>query len=265
MTYSAITYEQFDTVVRVSQNRPQQRNAQNQQLLEELDDAMTKADADSNIRVIILAGTGDHFTAGHDLKEAGEKRADYSVEQRYEFEVKHYFDTALRIRNVGKPVIAQVQGACIAAGFMVANMCDLIIAAENAYFSDPTGHSLSAASVEVLIHPWVMGARRAKEMLFTGEKVSAEEAYRIGMVNRVVPLAELAAKTLEFAQKIAAAPPFGLRLIKRSINRTLDIQGMASALSAHFDTHELSHMSAEFQQIRATGLAKAIQAGKKLG
>jgi enoyl-CoA hydratase len=85
------------------------------------------------------------------------------------------------------------------------------------------------------------------------------------MVNRVVPLAELAAKTLEFAQKIAAAPPFGLRLIKRSINRTSDIQGMASALSAHFDTHELSHMSTEFQQIRAAGLAKAIQTGKKLG
>jgi enoyl-CoA hydratase len=80
-----------------------------------------------------------------------------------------------------------------------------------------------------------------------------------------VPLAELEAKTLEFAQKIAAAPPFGLMLIKRSINRSLDIQGMASALNAHFDTHELSHMSAGFQQIRATGLAKAIQSGKKHG
>ncbi len=100
-------------------------------------------------------------------------------------------------------------------------------------------------------------------MLYTGEKVDAQEALRIGMVNRVVPESELDAATLALAQRIAQAPPFGLRLIKRSLNRTADAQGFRTALSAHFDTHQLSHMSEEFQAVRDRGLAQAIQRNKK--
>jgi enoyl-CoA hydratase len=107
-----------------------------------------------------------------------------------------------------------------------------------------------------------MGLRKAKEMLYTGEKVDAQEALRIGMVNRVVPEAELDAATLALAQRIAQAPPFGLRLIKRSLNRTADAQGFRTALSAHFDTHQLSHLSEEFQAVRERGLAQAIQRNK---
>src|SRR5690606_25949858 len=101
-------------------------------------------------------------------------RPNFTVEQRWEFEIEHFFDYSLHIRDVSKPTIAQVQGACIAAGFMVANMCDLIVASEDAYFSDPTGHTLGAAAVEVLVHPWVLGARKAKEFLFTGQRISAD-------------------------------------------------------------------------------------------
>ena len=109
------------------------------------------------------------------------------------------------------------------------------------------------------IRPWVMGARKAKELLFTGARMSAQEGQAIGMVNRVVPDAELADATLALAQQIAKAPPFGLRLIKRSINRTLDAQGLRSALAAHFDTHQLSHLSDGFLSARDRGLASAIQ------
>src|SRR5690606_9872188 len=166
-----------------------------------------------------------------------------------------YFDYCLRIWDFPKPTVAEVQGACVAGGFMIANMCDLVVCAENAYFSDPVGHTLAAAATEVLIHPWVMGLRKAKEMLFTGEKLDAQEALRIGMVNRVVPVASLQDETMAMAQRIAMAPPFGLRLIKKSLNRTFDVQGFRSALSAHFDTHQLSHVSEEFKTVRDRGLA----------
>ncbi len=265
MNYTFLLVENTDSVRRISLNRAQARNAQSQQLLDELDHAVSEAARDDAVRVMVIAAVGDHFSAGHDLKEAQAKRADFSVEERWEYESLRYFDYCLRIWDFPKPTIAQVQGACVAGGFMIANMCDLVVCSEDAYFSDPVGHTLAAAATEVLIHPWVMGLRKAKEMLFTGERVDAPEAFRIGMVNRVVPVAALADETLALAQRIAQAPPFGLRLLKKSLNRSLDVQGLRTALSAHFDTHQLSHMSSEFKAVRDKGLAQAIQRNKSGG
>ena len=264
MEYATLAVERHDSVCRISLARESARNAQSQQMLDELDDALTRAERDDAVRVVVLAGRGAHFSAGHDLKEAQAKRADFTVEERWEYESRRYYGYCLRIWDFPKPTVAQVQGACVAGGFMIANMCDLVVCAETAYFSDPVGHTLAAAATEVLIHPWVMGLRKAKEMLYTGDKVDAREALRIGMVNRVVPEAELDAATLALAQRIAQAPPFGLRLIKRSLNRTADAQGFRTALSAHFDTHQLSHLSEEFQAVRERGLAQAIQRNKDL-
>ncbi|KCB26988.1 enoyl-CoA hydratase/isomerase family protein [Bordetella hinzii L60] len=263
MEYSTLTVEQLGAVCRISLAREAARNAQSQQMLDELDQALQDAAEDESVRVVVLAGRGAHFSAGHDLKEAQAKRADFTVEERWAYESRRYFGYCMRIWDFPKPTVAQVQGACVAGGFMIANMCDLIVAAEDAFFSDPVGHTLAAAATEVLIHPWVMGLRRAKEMLFTGEKLEAQEALRIGMVNRVVPVAELEAATLALAQRIAQAPPFGLHLVKRSLNRTADAQGLRTALSAHFDTHQLSHMSEEFRSVRDRGLAQAIMRNKK--
>ncbi|MBX3509572.1 MAG: enoyl-CoA hydratase [Hyphomonadaceae bacterium] len=256
--YATLAVEQFGAVRRISHNRPEARNAESKELLDELDHAFSAAAADDDVRVIILGGKGDHFSAGHDLKQAQRERGNFTVEERWEFEVKRYLDYSLRILHTPKPVIAQVQGACIAAGFMVANMCDIIIASEDAFFSDPVAHSLGAAAVEVLVHPWVLGQRKAREMLFTGGKFSAVEAKEIGMVNHVVPRAELEARTMQMAQKIAQASPFALRILKRSLNRTLDAQGFSVAIAAHFDTHQLSHVATAFQSIRDGGLSNAI-------
>lgn len=264
MDYQNILYEELGPIARIWHNRPQARNAESQQLLEELDHAVTRASNDKAIRVVILAGKGDHFSAGHDLKQAEAERANFTVEERWAYEETHYYEYCLRIWDLPKPTIAQVQGACMAGGFMVANMCDLMVASDDAFFSDPVAHAVATASVEVLIHPWVMGLRRAKEMLYTGERLTAAEAHRIGMVNRVVPRAELETATLELATRIAAAPPFGLQLVKRSLNRTADLQGMRDALAAHFDTHQLSHMSEEFKAVKQTGLGKSIQRSKDL-
>jgi enoyl-CoA hydratase len=259
MAYETLELENHGAVRRILLAREGQRNAQNQQMLDELDDAFAQAAQDSSVNVVVLGGKGAHFSAGHDLKQAQAERSNFTVEQRWAYEGRRYFDYCLRIWDFPKPTIAQVQGACVAGGFMVANMCDMVVASESAYFSDPVGHTLGAAATEVLIHPWVMGVRKAKEMLFTGGKISAQEALRIGMVNHVVSDAELSAHTLALAQQVAKAPPFGLQLIKRSLNRTLDAQGLRTALSAHFDTHQLSHLSEGFLAARDRGLASAIQ------
>ncbi|WP_342641487.1 enoyl-CoA hydratase [Rhodoligotrophos ferricapiens] len=259
MTFAMIEVEQFGPVRRISHNRPEARNAESRQLLQELDEAVTEAVADDAVRVIVIAGKGDHFSAGHDLKEAQRERADFTVEQRWAFEEVHYYDYCLRIFNAPKPVIAQVQGACVAGAFMVANMCDIIIASEDAVFSDPVAHTLGAAAVEVLVHPWVLGHRKARELLYTGGRLSAAEAEKAGMVNHVVPRDQLEERTLALANKIAEAPPFALRLLKRSLNRSLEAQGFAIALAAHFDTHQLSHVSEAFKAARDKGLSTAIR------
>jgi enoyl-CoA hydratase len=262
--YANINVEHLDAVARVTLNRPQASNAQSQAMLQELDHAMKALDRDESVRVIILAGAGKHFSAGHDLKEAGEKRADFSASERFDYEDEHYLRYCLNIYDLSKPTIAQVHGACISAGFMVANMCDLMVASDDAFFADPVVQSLGAAAVEVLIHPWVMGMRAAKEFLFTGGRIDAAEAYRIGMVNRLVPRADLEQETLNLANRIATAPAFGTKLTKRSLNRAWDMSGLRSSLMAHFDTHELSHFSDEFKQQFSQGIGKSIGEGRKL-
>jgi len=262
MDYRNIQYEPLGRIARISHARPQRRNAQNVELLDELDHGLQRALADPAIRVIVIAGQGDHFSAGHDLKDAAMHRRQITPEDRYEFEDERYLGYCLRLWDAPKPVIAQVQGACIAAGFMVANMCDLIVAADDAFFADPVVNAFGAAAVEVLVHPWVMGLRQAKHFLYTGGRMSAQEAHAIGMVNQVVPRAELESVTLALAERIAESSSFALRLMKRSLNRTADVQGFRAALNAHFDTHQLSHMSTEAQQRQAAGFDATIQAAK---
>lgn len=259
--YEDIEVERIGPVARIWHARPAARNAQSQRLLTELDTAFADAAADPEVRVVVLAGRGDHFSAGHDLKEAQAKRAGFTVEERWAYEEVHYYGCALRLWDLPKPTIAQVQGACVAGAFMLANMCDLVVASDDAFFADPVCRTLAAAATEVLIHPWVLGTRLAKELLYTGRRMTAEEGLRVGMVNRVVPRAELEAATLALAEEVAAAEPFALRLVKRSLNRTLDIQGLRTALEAHFDTHQLSHVSDAMKAVRERGFASAITRG----
>jgi enoyl-CoA hydratase len=140
----------------------------------------------------------------------------------------------------------------------LANMCDIIIASEDAFFSDPVGRTMAAAATEVLIHPWVLGSRRAREFLYTGRRLPASEAFDIGLVNKVVPLATLDSAVEEMGAEIAKSKPFALKLIKRSLNRTEDIQGLRASLNAHFDTHQVSHQSSEMKAIWQQGVARTI-------
>lgn len=250
--------ERIGPVARLSHARPERRNAQSAAFLDALDRALGEAIEDPEVRVIVLAGQGDHFSAGHDLRDEETMRHQTTPEARYAFESVRYRDYCLRLWDAPKPVIAEVRGACVAAGFMVANMCDLIIASEDAFFADPVVTAVAVAGVEMLVHPWVMGLRQAKEFLYAGGRVTAAEAFAMGMVNRVVPRTELEATTMALAGRIAAASPFALRLMKRSLNRTAEIQGFRAALDAHFDTHQLSHMGSDAQARLSGDLGKAI-------
>jgi enoyl-CoA hydratase len=253
MAYEYVLCEVDGPVATIWQNRPQQRNAQNEQMLDELNDAVLAAGADPDIRAVVIGGKGGHFSAGHDLKEGQAKRQDFTPEERWAFESRSYMEYCLNIYNLPKPTIARVDGACIAGAFMVANMCDMIVASDDAFFADPVLHTMAVSAVEVLVHPWVMGSRRAREFLFTGERMTAAEAKECGMVNRVVSAVDLDAEVAGLAERVAAAPPFAAAVLKKSLNRTREAQGFNVALNAHFDSHQLSHFSAEAARGKADG------------
>jgi len=249
-------------VRRIWLNRADAANAQTRQMLISLDEAIADATMDESVRVILLAGKGRHFSSGHDLKEAQEKRSDFTAQERWRYEEFHYLDYCLNIWDCPKPVLAQVQGACVAGGFMLANMADLIVAADDAWFWDSVMFSMGLAATEVLFQPWVMGLRHTKEFLFTGERITAAEAYRVGMVNRVVARDALDESAMAMAKRIAQAPPFAMRALKKSLNRTYDIQGFRNAVLAHFDTHQVTHASSEFFDIRDKGMGNVIAHNK---
>jgi enoyl-CoA hydratase len=249
-TFEVIRYETDGAVVTITMNRPDMANAQNSALIDELDAAFDLADADDDVRVVILAGAGKHFSSGHDLKAligSGEKDEWVQMRETPEGKFLHektmYYERCLRIHDFRKPTIAAVQGSCVAAGLMLAAMCDLIVAADDAVFSNPVLR-LSGAGVELLVEPWELGIRKAKEFLLTGDTIDATEAWRLGLVNRVVPRAELAARTREMADRVALVPPVTAQTVKDTINHTADLMGKRDALKYHFMAHHWVHNSA---------------------
>ena len=238
-----ILYEVRDKVAVITLNRPERANAQTMELLDDLDAAWTRAASDDEVRVIVLRANGKHFSSGHDLKSGMATPEKITLERIYKLEARKYLEYSLRWRNVPKPSIAAVQGKCIAGGLLLCWPCDLIVAADNAEFSDPVVF-MGIGGVEYHGHTWELGPRKAKEILFTGRAVTAREAEQTGMVNRVVPLAELDTATMELARQIAQMDPFALRQAKRAVNQTLDIQGFYAAIQAVFDIHETGHGNA---------------------
>jgi len=230
----------------ITLDRPEAANAQSPQVLEELDQAWNAADRDANVKVIVLKSNGKHFSAGHDMSSTQDPDVDFSnfkADAHYDWETRHYLHYAKSWRNIPKPSIAAVQGKCIAAGLMLCWPCDLIIAADNAEFSDPVLH-MGILGVEMHAHTWEFGPRKAKELLFTASSITAMEAQQLGMVNKVVPLDELVPATLAMAQRIATMDAFALRMAKRAVNHTMDIQGYTAAIDSCFDMHHFGHARA---------------------
>jgi len=253
----------------ITLDRPEKANAVNGQALDELDEAFSAAAENQEIRVIVLKANGKHFSAGHDISGsdgedappesgdeasgngvdgagAGEELVDWKtrgLQALYEWENIHYLGYSRRWRDIPKPTIAAVQGQCIAGGLMLCWPCDIIIAADNAQFSDPVVR-MGIGGVEYHGHTWELGPRKAKEILFTARSISAEEAQSVGMVNRVVPLDDLIDETMKLAHEIAEMHPFALAQAKRAVNQTMDIQGFYTALQSVFDIHQTGHGNA---------------------
>jgi enoyl-CoA hydratase len=241
-----IQYEASDRIATITLNRPEAANAQTLELLDQLDEAWRRAAEDDEVRVIVLQANGKHFSAGHDIKAVGNSDGPprkWTLSDIYAIESRRFLEYSLRWRNVPKPSIAAVQGVCIAGGLLLCWPCDLIIAAENARFSDPVV-KMGIGGVEYHGHTWELGARKAKEILFTGRHLTAQEAERTGMVNRVVPLDELRQATRALAAEIAEMDPFALRQAKRAVNQTLDVQGFYAAIQSVFDIHQTGHGNA---------------------
>lgn len=222
-------------VARITLNRPQYRNAQSRLLLEELDAAFVRAGEDEDVRVVVLCGAGEHFSSGHDLGTAEEvadrqsrpwPRGIVGQQRRSAF---LNIELTLRWRDFPKPTIAAVHGFCIYGGFIVASSMDIIVAADDARFLP--------AHVQYFSAPWDLGVRRTKELLWTAEWLGAEQAEELGLVNHVVPRAELMASALELAGRIAAQDPFTAAMIKRSVNQAQDQQGFRNAILAAHSTY----------------------------
>jgi len=241
-------------IARIRLNRPDRANAQDTELLYELNAAFDRAAHDDEVRVIILAAEGKHFSAGHDLSEtdsAGAMRRHQTVgtmcgfgcagaEAQMAREEEIYTGFSERWRNIPKPTIAAVQGKCIAGGLMLAWPCDLIVASDDASFADPVV-SFGVGGVEWFQHVQELGARKAKEMLFTGEAIGAEDALKLGMVNQVVPREQLSDATLALARKIAVKSRFALKMTKLAINGVADASGRDIAMKNAFHLHQLAH------------------------
>jgi enoyl-CoA hydratase len=236
-----IRYDVADGVATIGLARPEVRNAQNLQMTKELDAAFADAGRRDDVKVIVLEADGPHFSSGHDLRDPAMRDiATDGQEAHYAWEDEWYFQMCWRWRNLPKPLIAAAQGKTIAGGLMLLWVADIILAADDALFSDPVV-AMGVNGVEYFAHPWEFGARKAKELLFTGDWVTAAEAERMGMVNRVVPAASLRDETRALAARIAQRPSFALRLAKESVNQTLEAQGQFTALRAAFSIQHLAH------------------------
>jgi enoyl-CoA hydratase len=250
--FETILYDEpVERVARITLNRVESRNAQNKQMLYELNAAFDRAIADDGVRVVVLAANGPHFSSGHDLADRSRIKDFDQVNVAGPFidegqlgmmavEEEVYLGMCWRWRNLPKPTVAQVHGKVIAGGCMLVWPCDIVVCSTDATFSDPVV-AFGVNGVEYFAHPWELGPRKAKEMLFTGEALTAQECKELGMVNHVVERDDLERVTLELAAKIAARPMMGLKLAKMSVNQAVDAQGFWTALQAAFSLQHLGH------------------------
>lgn len=260
----AILYETQDKVATITLNRPDIANAQSLVFLSELDRALTRAVDDDEISAIVLRAEGKHFSSGHyfgstEIPDAARRSAWYGsdgkagAERRFALEQEYYLGYCRRWRELPKPTIAAVQGACIAGGLMLAWVCDIIIAAEDAFFSDPVV-GFGIPGVEYFSHAFEMPNRIAREFLMVGDRMGADRAYEVGMVNRVVARGDLWDEADRMARKIAEKPRFALALTKQTLNFVEDAGGRRTAMEGAFAFHHLAHAHSELVTGRAANI-----------
>lgn len=277
-TEEPVLYEVKDAVAWVTMNRPTFNNAQNSQMTYALDAAFARAVSDDAVKVIVLKGAGKHFSAGHDIGTPGrdlhktfERKhllPDHTnkpgAELLYTREQEVYLGMCRRWRDITKPTIAVVQGGCIAGGLMLAWVCDLIIASEDAFFQDPV-QRMGIPGVEYFAHAFELPPRVAKEFLMLGERMPAARAYNFGMVNRIVPRDQLDDEAGKMAANLAEKGRLGLWLTKQAINHVEELRGKRTAMDAVFHMHHFAHAQSDLVNGNSLGGqdAKSMAAANK--
>lgn len=268
MTYQHIELEQQDRIATIWLNRPRYRNAQSRLLLDEMTDAFRKLDYDNSVKVIILAGRGEHFSAGHDLgtpeeleDQAGKPFGEGTMGQLNR-SWHLYIENSLRWRDVKKPTIAAVQGYCIFGGFMIASCMDLIVCSQDARFL-PTHLQLFSA-------PWDLGIRKAKQILFENRFIHADEALELGLVTEVVDNGQHYHAAFAQAEKFADNNLMTLRMLKHSINAAQDAMGYRQSVEAAHSNYMMMEMATSAQTLgeekgarRMGGVANALAKEEK--
>jgi enoyl-CoA hydratase len=259
--YQTIRLQRRGAVALLTLARPQQLNAIDKRMLGELQLSLDEVERDEEIRALVVTGAGGNFSSGFDLKEQMETRPS-GVDAWREI-LDRDFSTIMRFWHLKKPTIAAVQGYCLAGGCELALSCDITIAAEDAVFGEP--ELKFGAGIVVMILPWLVGPKRAKEIILSGaDRISALEAARIGLINRVVPPDQLESSALALARHIAVIDPRLVQRTKQAINRSFEIMGLIEALDAALDIDlaiegEGSDDKRKFMEIaRQNGLQAAI-------
>jgi enoyl-CoA hydratase len=232
VSYETIRLDLDGAIARLTLDRPAVLNAINRTMIREIHGALDRVEADGQARVLIVQGAGRAFSAGFDLKEsAGEPIKGVAAWREV---LRRDLDMTMRFWRLQKPTIAAVHGYCLAGACELAVACDITIAAADAVFGEPELRFGSGIVTQIL--PWVVGPKRAKELLLTGnDRLSAADAHAMGLVNRVVPRADLDAQALRVARTIAVMDAGAVRLTKEAINRAADIMGLPQALDAGVD------------------------------
>lgn len=224
MKYEAILYEKDGELLTITLNKPHILNAMNDAMKEEIRDAVAKGGSDADVKCIVITGAGRAFCAGNDMKAGGGGKTLDDQRKKYQKDVTLGF----AIWDCAKPVIASVNGHCHGTGCEMAMACDITLAVESATFALPeVRHS---AGANILLEPWTIGIKRTKEILFTGNTISAQQAEKWGMINRVVPDAALREETSKLARKIAAVPAYAVQIAKLGVNRTYENMGLKQSL-----------------------------------
>lgn len=261
MAFETITYETIGPVGRITLARPERTNAINAAMLSEIWTALDAAERDDAVRAVVVRGAGAAFSSGFDLKEQMERQPKGVAQWRPI--LRKDFDVPMRFWHLPKPTIAAVRGPCLAGACELALACDVTIASEDAFFGEP--ELKFGAGIVVMILPWIVGPKLAKEIILMGQdRIGAGRAREIGMINRVVPADELDEAAFTMARHMAAIDPALMRETKRSINRAVEARGMLEALEAALASDMLieaegSPDKAQFMDIaRRDGLRAAL-------
>lgn len=232
MSEPTILIEVTDGIGHLKFNRARQLNAFNNELMTAAIAAIDEFNSNSDVRVILVSGEGRAFSAGFDLKAASERSLETAADWRRQLELQ--FDFIMSFWNARVPTIALVHGYCLAGAFEASLACDMTVAAEGSFFGEPEVRFGSGAVA--MLFPWVTGPKQAKEIMLTGDdRIPAERALHMGLINKIVPQDELVAEGRRVASKIAKAAPESVQKSKLAINRSYDIMGLRDALAMGLD------------------------------